>query len=153
MPKKHSQTIVLGKKLKTNAPTVAQSVAQFLAQPKTSPLLSQISAEASHSQSQNFPLMPTISLFPRASRRVFPPQWPHFSAAALLHPATPAAASPRSHLPGHVGLAARQRHLPSVYCAPPYLHPVCSIFGVDEVGTRPSSVGSILSLRRLPSDQ
>jgi hypothetical protein len=46
VPKKHSQRKVVGKKLKTNAPTVAQSVAQFLAQPKTSPLLSQISAEA-----------------------------------------------------------------------------------------------------------
>jgi len=128
---------------------MAQSVAQFLAQPKTSPLLSQISAEASHSQSRNFRLMPTISLFPR----VLPPQSRHFSAVTLLHPATPAAASPRSHLPGHVGLAARQRHLPSVYCAPPYLHLDWRISGVDEAGTRPSSVGSILPLRRLPSDQ
>ena len=110
MPKKHSQKEVLGKKLKTNAPTVVQSLAQFFSSPKTSALVSQIFAKATRSQSQNLLVMTAISRFPRAPCAFSLPVAPFFCNSRRLPP---------SHLPGHVGRAARQRRVPSIYGAPP----------------------------------
>ena len=120
---------------------MVQSLAQFFSSPKTSALVSQLFAKATCSQSQNLLVMTAISRFPRAPCAFSLPVAPFFCNSRRLPP---------SHLPGHVGRAARQRRVPSVFHAPPSLRPDYRISSINEAAFRQASAGSILSMASAP---